>query len=178
MFEFRAIGALPRRHFRALVVDPPWQFATWSARGRGRSAENHYATLSDIELEALPIAELALPDAVLFLWSSGPVLERSLRLLAAWGFGYRTIGFVWVKKPGLGLGYWTRAQSELVLLAVRGKPKRVAFDVPQVVQAPRLAHSAKPEAVQDGIERLVDGPYLELFARRQRPCWTCWGDEL
>lgn len=171
MFE-----GLPRRHFRALVVDPPWQFATWSARGKGRSAENHYGTLSDIDLALLPIGELAADDAVLFLWTSGPVLLRSLALLAAWGFGYRTIGFVWTK-PGLGLGYWTRAQSELVLLGVRGKPKRLAFDVPQVIEAKRMAHSAKPEAVQDRIERLVDGPYLELFARRQRPSWTCWGDE-
>ena len=75
------------------------------------------------------------------------------------------------------LGYWTRANSEVCLLATRGKPKRVNADVRQAIIAPSREHSRKPDGIHERIERLVAGPYLELFARQQRPGWTAWGNE-
>jgi len=78
----------------------------------------------------------------------------------------------------MGLGYWTRANSEVCLLATRGKPKRKHADVRQAILEPRREHSRKPDCVYDRIERLVDGPYLELFARQTRPGWDSWGLEV
>jgi N6-adenosine-specific RNA methylase IME4 len=174
-----------RSHFGAILIDAPWRFATWSENGRGRSAERHYGTLSDAELEGLPIAELAADDSCVFLWSSGPFLARSLRLMEAWGFAYKTVAFNWIKAeplllfagPPMGPGYWTRPASEFVLLGTRGRPRRRDRAVRQVIVAPRREHSRKPGAVQQGIERLVPGPYLELFARQSRDGWTTFGDE-
>ena len=108
------------------------------------------------------------------------------KVIEAWGFEYKTLAFLWEKttledeEEGLawGNGYWTRSNSEPCLLATRGNPERLAFDVHQVVRHPALKHSEKPEEVARRIERLAAGPYLELFARRERPGWVTWGDEV
>jgi N6-adenosine-specific RNA methylase IME4 len=78
----------------------------------------------------------------------------------------------------MGMGYWTRSNAELCLLATRGRPMRWAMDVPQVIMSPVGEHSEKPEEARRRIERLVSGPYLELFARRAAPGWTTWGNEM
>jgi N6-adenosine-specific RNA methylase IME4 len=76
------------------------------------------------------------------------------------------------------LGYWTRANSEVCLLATRGNPKRIDAGVRQGIIEPARQHSRKPDCVHQRIERLVAGPYLELFARQRRPGWTSWGNQL
>jgi N6-adenosine-specific RNA methylase IME4 len=191
-------GDLPRGHFGAILADPPWHFQSW-AGGRLNGDPAHrrvytpsrapdYCTMREPELAALPIGELAAPDCVLFLWTCWPVLEQSLRVLDAWGFTYKTCAFSWMKAdpyrlfadeftPFAGLGYWTRANTEPCLLATRGKPKRLNADVRQGIIAPRREHSRKPDGIHERIERLVAGPYLELFARQRRPNWTVWGNE-
>ena len=117
------------------------------------------------------------PDAVLFLWFTWPLLEGALDVITKWGFAYKTCAFAWVKADvstidlfpdpkvaDMTLGYWTRANSEVCLLATRGKPKRLSASVRQGIIEPRREHSRKPECVYSRIERLVAGPRLELFA--------------
>jgi N6-adenosine-specific RNA methylase IME4 len=174
---------LPCREYGVIYADPPWSFRTWSDRGKGRSAENHYAVMSDSEIRNLPVADIAAPSCALFLWTTGPKLFDAKGVIEAWGFNYKTIAFTWVKltqagRPAFGCGYWTRANAEMCLLATRGSPKRLHADVPQVVLAPRREHSRKPDEVAARIERLVAGPYIELFARQLRPGWDGWGDHL
>ncbi len=124
------------------------------------------------------------------MWARDPMLPQALELIQAWGFEFKTVGFYWTKlnksAPRLcfsdtdfftGLGYWTRANVEQCLLATRGKPKRISKGVRRLVIAPRREHSRKPDEVQDAIERLAAGPYLELFARTNRPGWDNWGPE-
>ena len=174
----KGFEGLKDRYYPVILADPPMRFETWSERGKGRSAERYYPTLSDDELAALPVKRLAKPDALLFLWSSGPMLERSLAIMAAWGFAYSTVAFVW-HKMRTGLGYWTRAECEFLLLGRCGvSVTRKAKDVRQFAGHPAGSHSEKPEQIQDAIERLVGGPYCELFARRKRAGWDCWGNEL
>jgi N6-adenosine-specific RNA methylase IME4 len=133
---------------------------------------------------ALPTAELVAPDCVLFLWAIDPMLPEALEVIKAWGFVYKTTAFTWIKpcktKAGfrIGCGYWTRANPESCLLATRGHPKRLHRDVPQLVVAPIREHSRKPAEIHARIERLVGGPYLELFARERVPGWDAFGDEL
>lgn len=189
-------GLTPAR-YGAILADPPWVFnSLWGGRPKqteagypSRAIERHYATMDDEQIAALPVAELAAPDCVLFMWTCWPVLQRSFRILEAWGFTYKTCAFSWMKAdpyrlfademtPFAGLGYWTRANTEPCLLATRGRPKRVHADVRQGIIAPRREHSRKPDCVHERIERLVAGPYCELFARAQRPGWDCWGNEI
>lgn len=174
--------ALPRKHFGVILADPPWRFETWSEKGKGRSPERHYPTMPYPEIVALPVCDLAADDCVLFLWSTWPMLREAIGVMGAWGFTYKTCGFLWVKArnsmPSIGTGYWTRANSEPCLLATRGHPKRLHADVSQVIIEPRQEHSRKPDEIYRRIERLVGGPYLELFARRRQIGWFSWGNEL
>lgn len=172
--------------FKVIYADPPWTFKVYSGKGKSRSAENHYDTMDQIGIEALGehVQTLADDDCALFLWAVMPQLPEALKVIEAWGFTYKTAGFTWVKQnkvgPGFkwGMGYWTRSNAELCLLATSGTPARLAKDVEQLVIAPVGAHSSKPSIVQDRIERLVVGPYLEMFARRPRQNWTVWGNEV
>lgn len=174
--------------YRVIYADPPWRFATYSDKGKGRSAEAHYDCLTLDDIKALPVAGWAAKDAVLLLWATDPLLPRALEVIEAWGFAYKTVGFYWVKLNKsaravylterdffTGLGFWTRANPEPCLLATRGRPRRAAGDVAKLLIAPRREHSRKPDSVYERIERLLPGPYLELFARRSRPGWDAWG---
>lgn len=174
--------------YRAILADPPWRFATYSDKGKGRSAEAHYDCMTLPEIKAMPVADWAAQDAVLFLWATDPLLPRALEVIAAWGFTYKTVGFYWVKlnkgRGGMfvgqrdfftGMGFWTRANPEPCLLATRGHPKRRSGSVPKLVITPRREHSRKPDEVAQRIEQLCEGPYLEMFARESRPGWDAWG---
>jgi N6-adenosine-specific RNA methylase IME4 len=182
--------------YRVICADPPWRFSTYSDKGKGRSAEAHYDCLSIEDIKAFPVASWAAPDAVLFLWATDPLLPRALEIMEAWGFTYKTVGFYRVKLnksvearlsdewPLLaardfftGLGFWTRANPEPCLLATRGRPRRLAGDVPKLLLAPRREHSRKPDEAYGRIERLLTGPYLEMFARQTRPGWDRFGDQ-
>jgi N6-adenosine-specific RNA methylase IME4 len=182
-----SINCLKQRKYGAIYADPPWSFRNWSARGTGRNAISHYDCLDFPALASLPVVELAADDCALFLWATDPFLPRAFNLIRAWGFEYKTIGFTWVKLNAsprhdadyfTGLGYWTRANPEQCLLATRGKPARRAKNVRRLVVEPRREHSRKPDCVRERIEKLVDGPYLELFARGTKPGWDCWGDQI
>ena len=177
--------------FSIIYADPPWTFRTWSNKGKGRSAENHYNCLSLKDIQELPVADLAADDCALFLWATDPLLPQALDLMQEWGFTYKTIAFVWAKlnknAPDTlwtssdfftGMGYWSRANSELCLLGTKGKPQRHSASVKRLVIAPRREHSRKPDDVANRIVQLMgDVPRIELFARTSRPGWSVWGNE-
>jgi N6-adenosine-specific RNA methylase IME4 len=169
--------------YPVILADPPWEFQVWSkATGNGRSAESHYPTMSTDSLARLKLP--AAGDCALFLWAVWPAIPDALRLISAWGFEYKTIAWVWTKLNAnsmgtfVGMGYYTRANTEPCLLAVRGRMPVKAHDVQALIMSPVRQHSRKPDEQYAKIERLYDGPYLEMFARRTRPGWDCWGNEV
>jgi N6-adenosine-specific RNA methylase IME4 len=185
---------LPRNHFGAILADPPWHFSAWAKfkdlkdGSKTRAVERYYSTMSREDIAGMRVSELAKPDCALFLWACWPTLDDAWDVIRDWGFNYKTCAFSWMKAdpyrlfaddktPFAGMGYWTRANTEPCLLATRGKPKRLNADVRQGIIAPRREHSRKPDGIHERIERLVAGPYLELFARQERPGWTVWGNE-
>ena len=170
---------------KVLLIDPPWQFRVWSRdTGQGRSAEAHYPTMSLGELKALSFSDVMAPDSAMLMWATFPTLPEALELGKAWGYTYKTVAFTWVKttkhgKWHMGMGYYTRANSEICLLFTRGKPlKRKAKNVRQLLIAPVRRHSQKPDEQYERIEALFDGPYLEAFARQAWPGWGRWGNEV
>lgn len=183
--------------YGAILADPPWRFATWSDKGRGRcpdgrwtvpsgqptSQPRHYDTMPIETILALPVRDLAADDCVLFLWTTKPMLPAALDVGRTWGFEYKTRAFCWVKttkhgKKHLGMGHWTRANPEDCLLFTRGSPKRLSRSVRELIEAPVREHSRKPDETYERIEALVAGPYFELFARTRRDGWDQWGDEI
>ena len=173
------------KRFATISMDPPWTFKTYSDKGKDRSPEKHYVTMSYDEIAALPVPELMAENGLLHLWTSWPLLPQAFNLLSHWGLHYSTCGLLWIKtkadgSEGLftGMGYWSRSNSEFTLLATRGHPVRLAKDVHQVIVSRVEEHSRKPEEAATRMERLSPGPYLEMFARRPREGWTVWGNEV
>lgn len=182
--------ATARRRYGVILADPPWPFQTYSGpKIPQRAKVAHYETMPVADIKALPVGRVAAEDCALFLWVTWPLLSAGLEVMRAWGFKYKTCGFAWFKGntlplfpddfvPRMGMGYWTRANSEVCLLGTRGRPKRLHADVRQAITEPARENSRKPDCAHERIERLVAGPYLELFARERRKGWDAWGNEV
>lgn len=173
------------KKYGIIYADPPWHYRVYSKKGAGRSAESHYPTMTIEEIQALPVSELADKDCALFMWITFPLLKESLSVLSAWGFKFKTIAFVWIKQNRKsdsqfwGMGYWTRANDEFCVLATKGKPKRMAKNVHQVIVSHIEEHSKKPDEARRRIVRLMgDLPRIELFARQKSAGWDVWGNEV
>lgn len=175
-------GGKTIQKYQAIYADPPWDYQQCRLSG---SAKKHYPTMRIEELCALPVAEIADRDCALFLWATFPQLPEALRLIKAWGFVYKTVAFVWLKQNRkaltwfYGLGFWTRSNAEICLLATKGHPKRQSAGIHQLVISPVEHHSKKPDEVREKIVALMgDVPRIELFARQQTPGWDVWGNEV
>jgi N6-adenosine-specific RNA methylase IME4 len=187
---------LRHRYYGAIAVDPASRFKSYTAirsQNSRRDNERHYRTMSFDDLAALPVKALAAPTGChLFIWTSGPFLPQALELIDAWGFKSSTRAFTWVKTRRawdpqqpltesdfhIGLGLTVRHQSEMVLLARRGNCRRQRKDVRELIVAARREHSRKPDEFYRRVEAYCVGPYVDLFAREQRPGWDAWGDQL
>lgn len=141
--------------------------------------------MSADEICSLPVDDIAAENSVLFLWTTFPNLQESFRVIEAWGYKYSTAAFVWVKRNKkamswfMGLGYWTRANAEICLLATKGKSKRISKSVRQVIDSPIEHHSKKPDETRERIVELMgDLPRIELFARQKTDGWDVWGNEV
>lgn len=196
-------AGLQRKHFAAIMADPPWHFrartalqvGNWTSR---RDAEKHYPVMGVEDIAALPVREIAAPDAHLFLWTTGPCLRQAFEVIEAWGFRYSAVAFTWIKLKRsmgagqlslvstgdldallhVGLGLTTRKNAEFCLLARRGNARREAKDVREIILAPVREHSRKPDEAYRRVERYCAGPYLEIFSRERRPGWEAWGNEV
>ena len=173
------------KKYGIIYADPPWHYRVYSKKGAGRSAESHYPTMTIEEIQALPVSELADKDCALFMWITFPLLKESLSVLSAWGFKFKTIAFVWIKQNRKsdslfwGMGHWTRANAEFCVLATKGKPKRMAKNVHQVIVSHIEEHGKKPDEARRRIVRLMgDLPRIELFARQKSAGWDVWGNEV
>jgi len=187
-------AGLRRGFYKAAMVDVPWQYVMYSQKGEARGPSRHYHCMTLDDVEALPVADLFDKDAVLLMWTTDAHLPQAIRIAEGWGFKYKTVGYHWVKltvtgKEHMGQGYWTRANPELCLLLTRGRPPRLAKNVRRLIHADEdfepdtivsrvREHSRKPDEAYARTERLVNGPYLDLFSREARPGWTSWGNEI
>lgn len=191
-----------RNKYDIIYADPPWSYKDSGCQG---AAAKQYNTMTQEELYSLPIQRICNKDAVLFMWVTYPKLQEALDTIRAWGFNYKSIAFQWVKlnkkadtytlmrevAKGMsvedamfkqcfyGLGRWTRGNTEMCVIATKGKISRAVADVPQLVFAPIGRHSAKPAVVRNRIKQLMGNrPAIELFAREHVEGWDCWGNEV
>jgi len=171
------------KKYGIVYADPPWQYRQKRLHG---AAEHHYRTMTIEEICRLPVGDITAKDCVLFLWATFPQLPEALRVIKAWGFSFKTVAFVWLKQNRkakswfFGLGFWTRGNAEICLLAVKGKPKRRSSSVHQLIISPIENHSKKPDQAREKIVELMgDGlPRVELFARQKTSGWDVWGNEV
>ena len=169
------------KRYSIIYADPAWSY--WDGGQKNQSL--HYATMSIEEICNLPVDRIAAKDCILFIWVTYPILPQSLEVIKAWGFEYSTCGFVWVKKNKVadsyffGNGSWTRANTELCLIAKRGKVDRLDASISQIIDEPIQEHSKKPDIVRSKITQLVGNlPRIELFSRNTADGWDAWGNEV
>jgi N6-adenosine-specific RNA methylase IME4 len=183
---------LPEGKFRCIVADPPWEyegFASDPTSGRNLSDKDRrpikvealpYQSMTVEEICALPVGKIVYPDCRLFLWTTNRYLPSAFRVMAEWGFRYKQT-LVWRKtgNPSPFGGSVAPNHAEFLIVGTRGNVPVLSRAKSSVIDAPaQRRHSRKPEAFQDMVELVSPGPRLELFARRIRPGWICWGDQL
>jgi len=175
--------------FRVLCADPPWRFDD-ALPGDTRGASKQYACMTALDICNFKLPPLA-DNCVLFLWRVSAMQQAALDVAHAWGFTVKT-DLVWLKKTAtgkrwFGMGRTLRAEHETCLVCTRGRPMVKDHSVRSTfttdldfagLSAQAGRHSEKPEIFYSIVESLFDGPYCELFARRQRPGWTCLGLEI
>lgn len=184
---------LPYRHFKFIAADPAWDFASNSKDKPGRNPRRHYECMSLREIAALPVEAHAADNSLLGLWIIGPLLAigAHIPIMRAWGFQPTAMGFTWIKlNPNSsrnfftqsdvfsGPGFTTRKNAEFVVFGKRGRSVREDAGVNEVIISAVRDHSQKPEEFYERMERYTSGPRLELFARQDRPGWTCRGDQV
>ncbi len=176
-----------KSNYNVILADPPWAFNNVKTGGSLKSGSaNQYPVLTLDILKSLDIASVATKNCVLFLWSTNAMKPESMELMKSWGFAYKHT-ITWVKmtkhnKPFYGLGSWFRAQSEFLLLGIKGKVAAFKCQQRNVVFAKHIGHSTKPNEFYDLVEsatsKMPDRKMLELFARLKRPGWDVWGLEV
>ena len=172
------------KKYDIIYADPPWKY---NQGGRG-AAKNHYDTMDSNDIKNLPIKNICSNNAVCFMWTTCPFISDAIDLLQHWGFIYKTVAFVWVKKNKNGSNFWglgqyTRANAELCLIGIKPKVKTSkvikSHKVHQIVEEIIMKHSEKLAEVRDRIVALMgDIPRIELFARQYADGWDCWGNEV
>jgi N6-adenosine-specific RNA methylase IME4 len=170
--------------YRTIVADPPWPYergltgVTRVGRElRQRGVENYYDTMPIRMIKALGVPDLAdRTGCHLYLWTTNHHIRAAFDVMDAWGFTYKAL-LTWVKQGNIGLGYHWRNQTEHVLFGMMGSYRTSDRARTNVFAAPKTGHSSKPEAFYDIVESMSAGPYLELFARRNRLGWDTWGNE-
>lgn len=175
------------KKYNIIYADPPWFYN--DRRNKGTrfcgGAMAHYPTMKVEDICKIPVKELADDNCILFMWATFPCLPDALKVIEAWGFKYKTLGFSWIKtnkknkKPFVGIGHYTRSNCEVCLIATKGKIKPISNKVSSVIIADREEHSKKPDEVRDKIVELCgDLPRIELFARQKTNGWDSWGNEV
>lgn len=176
---------LPEEKFGTILADPPWKFDN----NTGKIAPEHkrlfrYETMTNEEIINMPVNELALPQAHLYLWVPNALIGLGLRVMKAWGFKYKT-NLIWykVRKDGgpdrRGVGFYFRNVTEMILFGVKGNLRtfQPGRSIPNILVTRKREHSRKPDELYELIEQCSPNPFLELFNRVPREGWVCWGNE-
>lgn len=164
--------------YGVIVADPPWPYDVPVGRG---AIKHQYKTMTMAEIWAMPVSKLASDDCALFLWGTWPKLPQVLTTCFQWGFEYVT-GLPWIKMSNstsisYGIGHWVRGCSEFIFIGKRGNVSPPRLEGFLGLLSPNLQHSRKPDSVHE-IAEALPGPYLELFARRPRPGWDVFGNDI
>lgn len=172
------------KKYNIIYADPAWKYNF--GKTSSRFVNNKYTVMTKEDICNLPIQNIADKDCVLLMWITFPKLDWAIDVIKSWGFEYKTCAFTWIKQNKKseslfwGMGYYTRSNAEICLLATKGNPlPRLSHKVHSVIMSPIEEHSKKPAETRDRIVELFgDIPRIELFARQTCDGWDCWGNEV
>lgn len=183
---------LPDKKYDIIYADPPWDYGgktQFDKTSKSKevidfsknifisSANFEYPTVKTSILKQMPIGQITKEDCLLFMWVTNPHLAQGIELGQAWGFEYKTVGFVWDKMIH-NPGQYTMSYCELCLIFKKGKipTPRGARNIKQLIRVPRMEHSRKPIEVLNNIDKMFPTQSkIELFARHKPVGWDVWG---
>lgn len=183
-----AILPFPDKKYQIIYADPPWRYRDKRKNPKTDRPRKYggigYPTMAVEEICELPVKNISDDNCILFIWVTFPILEEVFKVIKAWGFEYKTLGFSWIKinkndgKPFFGIGHYTKSNCEVCLIGLKGKVKPISDQISSVIISKRGIHSEKPHIIREKIVKLCgDLPRIELFFRYNIPGWDCWGDE-
>lgn len=190
MQDSNIIPKFPKKKYSIIYADPPWDYySAWYRKNSDSAgiwglAQDHYNTMPLPDIMKLPVQNISADNCFLFMWATFPQIQEALDVIKAWGFQYKTVAFTWIKKNKkgenfMGMGWYTRANAEICLIAKKGNPKIKNHGIRQIVESIREKHSKKPDEVKDRIIKLCgDLPRIELFARQKTEGWDVWGNQV
>jgi N6-adenosine-specific RNA methylase IME4 len=177
----KPVAEIPDGKYRVFYADPPWKYTSGdqhSNEAQATTLTTHYNSMSIQELCQLPIKLMAQDDAVLFMWTTSPLLEECFYVINAWGFKYKT-SIVW-DKMAHNVGHYISVRHEFLLICTRGScTPDIDKLLPSVVSEKRTEHSVKPETFRNMIDTMYPkGKRIELFARHPAKGWAVWGNDV
>jgi N6-adenosine-specific RNA methylase IME4 len=182
----------PPGRFDVIYADPPWDYGGKLQFDRSSCAHDEidpskkifissasfkYPTLKIDELMRIPVSSIASENCLVFMWTTGPHLSNAIDLGRAWGFEYKTVGFVWDKMIH-NPGKYTLSNCEFCLIFKKGKipQPRGVRNIQQLIRSSRRGHSVKPDEVRNAISAMFPTQKrIELFARAKYGDWVVWG---
>jgi N6-adenosine-specific RNA methylase IME4 len=179
-----------KEKYTIIYADPPWKYTQDKKSNNFRAVTSqYYNTMSTQDICNLPIKDISKKESICFMWATFPQIKEALKVMEAWGFEYKTVAFVWIKKckksnkNAWGMGFYTRSNAEICLLGISPKSKKQNLiknhSVHQVVETIRREHSRKPDEIRDLIIKLCgDVSKIELFARQNVEKWDSWGNQI
>jgi len=174
------------KKYNIIYCDPPWKYRQGKSMGThfGGAADRHYPCMDYKDICKLPISKLADEECILFIWTTFPMLREALEVIKEWGFEYKTNAFTWLKtypnqtlKMVFGVGYYTKSNAEVCLLATKGKAHKLVKNnsISQMIITSKTKHSEKPKEARNKIIQLVgELPRIELFARSSQKVENGW----
>ena len=185
-------GTFFPRSFNTILADPPWN----ETGGGKRGAQNHYPLIKTRQAILYAMIQSGAfnypwagrknqgPTQHLWLWTTSTFLPDALWLMDALGFTYKN-NPPWIKmkngKLQTGIGQYFRGSHENIIFGTRGKamvPSTKDRKSSVFIDERTQTHSEKPASIHERAELISPGPRIELFARKARPGWYAWGNEI
>jgi N6-adenosine-specific RNA methylase IME4 len=178
MTVYNNFNLIPKGKYNLLALDPPWEY---NNKGVDGAVDKQYKTMSDEALAKLDVGSLAADPCILLMWVTSPKLYEAQPLFDAWGFKYKTFGFVWDKEVP-GTGFYTGQQVEVCLLGTKGSATELVVTklVSNLIRARKTVHSRKPLEFFLRVDKIFGKtiPKLELFARQPIAGWDSFGNQV
>ena len=174
------------KKYSIIYADPPWKTKYFKETRDGKLSRSlPYPVMSDTDICNLPVKDIIGDNAILFLWCIDGKIPKLSEIMSSWGFNYKTVGFVWIKKAKTTEGYnatfssYTRKACEFCYIGTRGRYIVSKKNIDQLIVESKKAHSQKPDTARSRIvEMCGDIPRIELFARKKFDGWDSWGNEV
>ena len=172
----------PNKKYNTIVLDPAWDI-TLSGKINyrpNRKTRLDYSTMSLEEIKQIPLHKIANIGSHIYTWTTNKMLPYTFDVLKDWGVNYH-LTLVWTKPNGMMPCFGYKFATEFCLLGFYQKPMQKFNNMAKLnwFKSPSIKpHSTKPQIFFNLVDEMSPDPKIEMFARKRRLGWDCWGNEV